>query len=119
MSIDRVVGVVGASVRRRGRRVPWLAFLGRSLCLGSPLFPKSRKRLLRRFLQGELGLCAQLVSRSRARPQFLQDQVNLLLRLEERTLPEKVKEQVARRQRHQSLQPLPCGPSGDAWQYGH
>ena len=118
MSIDRVVG---ASVRRRGRRVPRLAFLGRSLCLGSPLFPKSRKRLLRRFLQGELGLCAQLFSSSRAPAPISSGPGQSLthIMLEERTLPEKVKEQVARRQRHQSLQPLPCGPSGDAWQYGH
>ena len=89
MSIDRVVGVVGASVRRRGRRVPRLAFLGRSLRHGSPLFPKSRKRLLRRFLQGELGLCAQLFSSSRA-PAPISSGPDLSL-----TFPKKVEEQVA------------------------
>src|SRR6266478_2267586 len=110
MSIDRVVG---ASVRRRGRRVPRLAFLGRSLCLGSSLFPKSRKRLLRRFLQGELGLCAQLFSNSRA-PAPISSGPDLSL-----TFPKKVEEQSPSSAAASITPTIALRPiSGDAWQYG-
>lgn len=94
MSIDRVVG---ASGRRRGRRVPRLAFPGGSPCLGSPFVSEEQEAPLRRFLRVNWGLCAQLFSSSRAPAPISSGPGESLthIMLEERTLPEKVKEQVA------------------------